>query len=144
MCKKIVLSIIVVGIVMTILGFISQATWVPALHPTLMQEYTSGAYRAWSDPLMSYVFVHPFVIALIMSLVYVLFNPFQKIKSIYAKGAYYGFVIWLIGTLPGMLMTLSSFSPDVVSEKTILVWTLDGLVKAVLGGIALVYIMDKK
>jgi len=144
MCKKIVLSTIIVGIVMAILGFISQATWVSTLHPTLMQEYQSGAYIAWSDPLMSYVFVHPFVVALIMSLVYLWFNPFQKIKSIYKKGAYYGFVFWLIGTLPGMLMTLSSFSPDMVSEKTILVWTLDGLVKAVLGGIALVYIIDKK
>ncbi len=144
MCKKIILSTIVVGIVMTILGFIGQATWVSALHPTLMQEYESGAYRAFSDPLMSYVFVHPFVIALIMSLVYVWFNPFQKIKDIYKKGAYYGFVFWLIGTLPGMLITLSSFSPDVVSEKTILVWTLDGLLKFVIGGVALVYLMNKK
>lgn len=141
--KKIIISTIVVGLVMLILAFVNTSTWAPILHPGMMDEYESSVYRSWEDPWMSYVFVHPFLVAFMMAITFSLFDPFKG-KLCWKRGAKFGLLFWLITIVPGMLISYSSFVETVLSGTMILVWTIDGLIKYVIGGVVLAYKFECK
>jgi len=54
--------------------------------------------------------------------------------SIANKGTQFGLAVWLIATVPGMLISYSSFT---LSLLTIISWTVSGLIEIVVAGIIL-------
>lgn len=129
--KNVIIGGIAAGFVMLILGWFVIMPVMELIWPGLMTEYESGVFRAWDDPLMSYMFIHPFVIALIMAFVFNAVQPFKK-KEFVERGIYYGLLFWLLVTVPGMLVTLSSFN---VSVEMVLSWTIEFLIEMPIAGI---------
>ena len=54
--------------------------------------------------------------------------------SSFKKGINFGLAIWIIATIPGMLVSYSCF---VLSGLTIISWVVDGLVNSVVAGLLL-------
>jgi len=129
--KNVIIGGIAAGFVMFILGWFVMMPVLEMIFPGLPAEYESGVFRAWDDPLMSYMFIHPFVIALIMAFVFNAVHPFKK-KGFVERGIYYGLMFWLLVTVPGMLVTLSSFN---VSVEMVLSWTIEFLIEMPITGI---------
>ena len=130
-CKKVVISGLAAGLVMLVLGWFVMMPLMEMIFPGLMSEYENGVFRPLNDPLMSYMFIHPFVIGLVMAYVFQVFKPFPK-KKFVGRGIHYGFMFWLLVTVPGMLVTLSSF---VVSVDMVLSWTVEFLIEMPIAGI---------
>ena len=131
-CKKVIISGLAVGLVLFVLGWVVMMPLMTMIFPGLSSEYeTSGVFRPWDDPAMSYIFLHPFVIGLVMAYIFQAFKPFPK-KKLVKRGICYGFMFWLLVTVPGMLMTLSSF---MVSLDMVLSWTLEFLIEMPIAGI---------
>jgi len=58
--KKILLSGLVAGLAMTIVGSALNMLW-EKVFPGLAAEYATALFRPWSDPLMSLIFIVPFL-----------------------------------------------------------------------------------
>lgn len=140
--KKVLIGGIVAGVVLLVLMFTVNSFIGSLIHPTMQQEFQNGAYRPFTDPLMSYIFVHPFVIAIVMAYIYYLFSPF-KVEKPLMKGLKYGLVVWLVAGLPGMLMTYSGYAETVTSGPMVLSWTVTGLINMLAAGLVIAY-LDKK
>lgn len=128
--KKVILPGLLTGLVMLIIGYLLSQLF-SALWPSLQMEYQNvSLFRPWSDPLMSLMFVQPFIIGLILALFW------QNIKSAFAnmpncnKGLCFGFGYWLIA-LPGMVMSYGSFP---ISLSMVLSWTFSILIQALVAG----------
>ena len=130
-CKKVIIGGLAAGLIMLILGWFVLMPVLGMIFPGLQAEYESGIFRPWDDPLMSYMFIHPFIIGLVMAYVFQAFKPYPK-KSLVMRGISYGFMFWLLVTVPGMLVTLSSFN---VSVEMVLSWTLEFLIEMPIAGI---------
>ena len=131
--KKIVVSGLVAGVADLIIGTLLLSKIFEIIFPGLSAEYeTSGLFRPWSDPLMSLVFIYPFVLGLIIAFVWDKTKKLVSGKDYIEKGLRFGCIYWLITGIPGMLMSYSSFP---VSFTMILSWSLTGLVDAVLAGV---------
>ncbi|MFA5349601.1 MAG: hypothetical protein WC309_04555, partial [Candidatus Paceibacterota bacterium] len=79
-----------------------------------------------------------------IALAYLIFKPFENIKKPCTQGIYFGFTLWFLMIIPGMLMTYTSFSESFVSAAMVLLWTVDSLVKFLIAGIALIYLENRK
>ncbi|MBN1881511.1 MAG: hypothetical protein JW885_04995 [Deltaproteobacteria bacterium] len=101
--------------------------------PGLMAEYANiWLFRAWNDPLMSIYFAYPFVMGLALAWFWNRVKSTFRGKSAWGRGALYGFAYWIIATIPGMVITYSSFQ---ISFPMVLTWTVSGLIGAVAGGL---------
>jgi hypothetical protein len=130
-CKKVIIAGIAAGIVMLIVSFGLMPVW-DMIFPGLSAEYTdSGIFRPWDDPWMSYIFIQPFIMGMILAFVFNEVHPFKKMEWI-KRGLFYGFTFWALVTIPGMLVTYSSF---LVSANMVISWTIDGLIGLLLAGI---------
>lgn len=127
------------GVVMLAASLVLMPVW-NAVFPGLQAEYYNAMFRPWSDPRMSYIFVHPFVLGLAMAYAYDYFGKSFKGRDYLRQGAAYGFVVFVLASIPGMLMTYSSFS---VSAEMVLSWTLNGLVQLLAGGAALAWAWNR-
>lgn len=133
-CKKVILAGIPAGLVMLAVSFGLMPVW-DMIFPGLSAEYVdSGIFRPWSDPWMSYIFIQPFITGLILAFVFNGLHPFKKMKWL-KRGLFYGFVFWSLVTIPGMLVTYSSF---LVSANMVISWTLNGLIGLLLAGLIVV------
>ena len=130
-CKKVIIGGLAAGLVMLILGWFVMMPIFGMIFSGLQAEYESGVFRPWTDPLMSYMFIHPFIIALVMAYVFQAFKPYPK-KDDVMRGISYGFAFWALVTVPGMLVTLSSF---MVSFDMVLSWTVEFLIEMPIAGI---------
>jgi len=101
------------------------------IFPLLKSEYTnSHLFRPWSDPLMSVYYIVPFLTGIILVWIW------DSIKEIIpgskiVKGIRFGLGYW-ITTLPGMIMTYSSFS---LSFIIVLSWTITTLAQSIIVGL---------
>jgi hypothetical protein len=128
---KIISTGLIAGLVMLVASV--ALMWIfPYMFPGLNAEYSkTGMFRSWSDPLMYYVYLNPIILGLILSWVW------QKIKTLYKgkksinNGIKFGLTVWIISTVPGMLMTLSSFN---ISLLMVFTWALTGFIQLVLAG----------
>jgi hypothetical protein len=88
--------------------------------PSMNTEYSNEQiFHPWSDPLMNLYYIYFFLLA------FGLAWAWNKSKSLFAKTYLanvlnFTLVYWLISTIPGMLMTISSFK---VSGIMVLSWT---------------------
>lgn len=94
------------------------------LFPSLASRYQNPAiFRPWDDPLMMAYFGYPFVLGVAASYLW------DKVK---AKSALeFAKLYFVIATIPGMYITLSSFQ---VSYGMVLSWALVGFVQAFVAG----------
>jgi len=131
-CKKVIIGGLAAGLVMLVLSWFILMPILGMIFPELPTEYeTSGVFRPWDDPLMSYMFIHPFILCLVMAYVFQAFKPYPK-KDDVMRGISYGFMFWLLVSIPGMLATLSSFA---VSFDIVLTWTVEFLIEMPIAGI---------
>ena len=134
MNKKIVTIGLLAGVVMLITTMVLN--WLfGVLFPSLEVEYKNSAlFRPWSDPLMSYIFVHPFIVGIILSWVWDKTKGLFKERDIFWRCCQFAVTYWLI-TLPGMFVTYSTFP---VSLVMVLSWSLSGLAQVVVAGLVFV------
>ena len=132
--KKIIISGLIAGIIMLIVGMALNYVFEVILFPSLAHEYANvnGFFRPWSDPLMSIYFIYPFIFGVILAWTW------NKVKSLFVSpvywknGVYFGLSIWFISSIPGMIMTYSSFN---VSLTMIFSWLISGLINAIIAGL---------
>lgn len=125
--KKIIVPGFLAGAAMLAASLVLNPVFA-AILPELQMEYQNPAlFRPWSDPLMSLIFVHPFVVGVILAWVW------DKTKKIVKTGVMFGIIYWIVA-LPGMLISYSSF---LVSLIMVLSWSLSGLLQALTAGIIL-------
>ena len=132
MFRKIIVTGLLAGLVMLAvsvgLSFLSNLAL-----PGLMAEYgNTGLYRPWDDPLMSIYFAYPFVMGLALAWFWNRIQNAFSGKSAWGRGLRYGFAYWIIATIPGMVITYSSF---VVSLPMVVTWSVFGLIGALAGGL---------
>lgn len=100
--------------------------------PQMAAEYQNPAlFRAWSEPLMQLYFLYPFIFALVLVWLWSKTKTVVPGDSAWAKGAKFGLAIWLVASVPGMLISYASFQ---VSFLMVFSWTLGGLVSLILSG----------
>jgi hypothetical protein len=130
--KKIILPGIIIGVVNLILGM--SVSYLFMIFPSVAADYTNaGIMRPWSDPIMSLFFLCPFVSGIIFAWAW------NKAKSLFQgtwakRGVKFGFAMWLIASVPGMLISYSSFP---LSILTIISWTIAGLAEGIAAGLIL-------
>lgn len=137
MVKDILVPGLAAGIVMLI-AFMAVGWVFNMIFPGLQSEYYNPMFRPWSDPLMMYMYVHPFIVGIIMAAVYSKVKKLVKGKNWYEKGMRYGFYWWIVYGIPGMLMTVSTFT---VSIPMVVSWTVAGLIEYMLAGKVLAKMM---
>jgi hypothetical protein len=117
--KKVVIFGLVAGALMLAVSIVLSLI-ISTIFPQAMAEYSnSQIFRQMDDPLMYYFFLHPFVMGIILSLIW------PKVKGLIGgeglkKGLVYGFYVWLFFGVPGMLMSISSVQ---VSTFLVGTWT---------------------
>lgn len=132
--------VLIAGIAVTIVGAIfSMLTcgwlfnWVYLLEPTNVwkpMEDLGGMWYLWVN-------LGGLFIGIIFALVYALLYKGIP-KTGVRKGICYGFLVWLIGTVPGMFATYMFMA---VATTVVIYWTVSGLVQYLLLGavIGLIY-----
>lgn len=98
--------------------------------------YASSDPALWKD--MSgnwwvYNLVFNLLVGLILTLVYSVFYKALP-DSGAIRGLQYGFWIWIIGVVPGLLMTLLSIA---VPEELVVVWLISGLFNYLISGLVI-------
>lgn len=107
---------------------------ISAIFPDSMAEYSnSEIFRQMDDLLMYYFFLHPFVMGVILSFIW------QKVSGQIngegmVKGLAYGFYVWLLFGVPGMLISISTFQ---VSAFLVGTWTVSILAQYLAAGVAI-------
>jgi hypothetical protein len=100
--------------------------------PSIQLEYQNQEiFRSVSDPLMSYFYIEPFLLGCILLWVWGKFNLIIKGDSQLEKGLRFGLIYWII-TLPGLVMTFTSFK---VSLLIVISWSISNLISAVFSGV---------
>lgn len=129
--KKIIFPGLLAGLAMLLVSMASMPFW-NAVFPTLQKEYMNpSVFRPWSDPLMSVMFLHPVVLGFILAWIWDNVHGAIKAKG-YQKGLWFGFAFWMASSVPGMLISYSSF---IISFAMIISWTLTGLVQVLCAGL---------
>jgi len=131
--KKIILPGLVAGLIMLVLGFATSYLFM--IFPSVAADYANtNIMRSWSDPLMSLFFVSPFILGIGLAWVW---NRTKTLFSgtLWRRGANFGLIYFLIATIPGMIMSYSSFP---LSFLTVLSWTIGGLLNGIISGWVLV------
>lgn len=128
--RKIILPGIIVGVVNLILGM--AVSYLFMVFPSVVNDFANPyLMRPWSDPLMPLFFLYPFVLGIALAWAW------DKTKSVLRgtwinRGIMFGLTIFLISTIPGMLISYSSFPLSII---TIISWTVSGFVCAVVAGL---------
>jgi len=125
--KRAIVQSLLVGLVLLV-AMVAIGMMMNAAMPSLASEYTKTAiFRPWSDPLMSLYYLHPFILGLVFVYVWHTIKSSFGHMSFWQKVGKFTILTSLISTLPGMLMTYSSFR---VSLGLVASWTLSGIVSA--------------
>ncbi|MFH1253320.1 MAG: hypothetical protein V1664_03260 [Candidatus Uhrbacteria bacterium] len=133
--KKVLFSGLVAGLAMAVVGFVLNMLWGETF-PGLAAEYATALFRPWSDPLMSLMFVCPFLSGLVMSKVWAtsggkicffsvcLPNPSPN-KNILGFAS-----VFILMSIIGMLMTYSCFP---MSFLMLVTWCVSMIVQYLIG-----------
>ena len=101
------------------------------IQPSIQLEYENEAiFRSWSDPLMSYFYIEPFFLGFVLIWIWDKTKALLKGRDTLQKGLRFGLIYWVI-TLPGMMMTYSSFK---VSLMMVMSWSLSTLISSIISG----------
>jgi hypothetical protein len=130
--KKVILPGLLAGLTMLVISMLlTQVNNI--ILPDLQTEYTNPAlFRPWSDPLMSLIFVEPFIVGLILAWLWHQTKCLIKSPGL-QKGLKFGLIYGVIG-MPGMIMSYSSFP---ISLTMTLSWTVSGFIQVIGAGLVL-------
>jgi len=129
--KKVISSGLLAGLGMVVAGALISYL-LGLIFPSVQAEYQGNPmFRPWSDPLMSLIFVAPFIVGLVMASIW----PKMKAachpdKPCCENGVCLGLTYWFI-SLAGMVISYSTFRVSLLMVAT---WTIGGLVQALAGG----------
>ena len=127
--KKILLPGLLAGVVTLVASMALSFLFMK--FPSVAADYANtNLIRPWKDPLMSLFLVYPFVLGIILAWAW------NRSKSLFqgttvSRGIKFGLSIWLIASVPGMLISYSCFP---LSLLTIISWLTDGLVNGSIAG----------
>lgn len=125
--KKIITTGLLAGVLMLFTNLILSPVY-GLIFPSINKEYSNTAvFRPFTDPLMFYVFIHPFIVGIILAWVWIKTNNLFKEKKVFWKCCRFAIAYWFV-TVPGMLISYSTFQ---VSAIMVLSWTLTILVQSV-------------
>ncbi len=129
--KKILLSGLLAGVVMIIVALaIGQV--LNFIVPSVEKEYhNQNLFRPWSDPLMSLMFVEPFILGIILAWIWSKVKDLIKHEAFWRRGVCFGFVYWVI-TIPGMIMSYSTFPISLIMTVS---WSASIFVQAICAGL---------
>ncbi|HOT15834.1 MAG TPA: hypothetical protein PK252_13835 [Bacteroidales bacterium] len=110
------------------------------IFPSLNDEYSNTSiFRTWEDPLMYIYFLQPFFFAFTLAWIW------TKVKKLFAEnimnaaftltGAY-----WLVATIPGMLISYSSYQ---ISSAMVLSWTVSSFFQTYVASLVIIK-MEKR
>lgn len=94
--------------------------------PSLEADYKNEQmFRPWSDPLMNLYYLFPFLVSIGLAWAW------EKSKSLFTKTYIinvlnFTLIYWLLSTIPGMIMSISSFQ---ISFIMTLSWTVSAFVQ---------------
>lgn len=132
--KKIIIPGIVAGVVLLVVSMGISAIF-NALFPQINQEYMNPSiFRPWSDPLMTLYFAYPFLLGLVLAIVWDKAKSVVSGKTYVDKGFQFGLLYFIAAGIPGMFITYSSFQ---VSLLMVINWSIAGFIEAVVAGIIL-------
>jgi hypothetical protein len=135
--KKILLPGLAAGLVMLLVSLIAGKA-IGMLFPSITAEYQNpNLFRPWTDPLMSYIFVHPFVVGLLLAWVWHKLKGLARGKDLTKKGLEFGLAFWVVSSIPGMLISFSTFP---LSLLMIASWTISGLLELLAAGVVLAHL----
>ena len=98
---------------------------------SISSEYQNTAiFRPFTDPLMSYIFIHPFVVGLILAWVWDKTKGLFRQRDVFWRCCQFATAYWIV-TIPGMLISYSSFQ---VSLMLIITWSLTILGQVIAAG----------
>ncbi len=133
--KKIIIPGIVTGFGILVTSLL-WSTVTGALFPSLGEEYQSGLFRPWTDPLMSLFFIHPFLVGIVLAYAWDMVKRHFEGGTDLSRAFRFGWWYFVIATIPGMVISYSSFK---MSFLMLMTWTVSGLIEAVVAG----YILGK-
>jgi hypothetical protein len=120
---------IVAGIAILVLGMVISYLFMSI--PSVAADYNNAQImRSRQDPLMSLFFIYPFVLGIALAWVWNRAKGLFK-GSACKRGTHFGLSYFIIATIPGMLISYSSFP---LSLSTIICWTVSGLISAIAAG----------
>lgn len=125
--SKLLKASLVAGLAGVFISVALMFVW-PMLFPGLEAQYFNAMFRPWSDPWMYYIYVNPFIFAFLMGVFY-----YYMKDALHGDGIRFGLLFWLL-SIPGMLMTISTFNVSVVM---VLTWTLTGLAQYLAYGLVI-------
>jgi len=133
--KKAVIAGVLAAVVSFIFSWLTCGwlfNWVYALPPIEVWKPITSTNMAFSA-------LTTLFFGIVLALVYALLYKGLPIKGL-KKGLLYGFIVWLVGTLPGMA---STYSFTVIAPGVVIYWTLIGLVHYLLLGLVIAAIYKK-
>lgn len=135
--KKIIGVGLLAGLVMTLTGVVINVVMNMVL-PELNDAYKNlGIFRPWSDPRMMMFFLVPFFTGILLTWILTKVKDLVKGVTPGSKGLNYG-LIYALTTLPGMLITYSSFN---VSLAMVMSWTVTNLIEGVVACLVIAKLM---
>lgn len=127
--KKIIFPGIIAGIAILVLSF--TISYLFMIMPSVNADYNNvQVMRSFQDPLMSLYFAYPFVLGIALAWIWNKTKGLIK-GSVWKRGIDFGFAYFVIATIPGMLISYSSFP---LSIFTIISWLVSGLIAAIVAG----------
>lgn len=129
--KKIIVPGVIAGVLMAVIGMLVSYLF-HAIWPMLATEYANTAlFRAMDDPLMMLFFLYPLLLGLVLAWVWDKTKPLFK-GNLWERAVRFAGVYVLVATIPGMLITYSSFQVSLGMTAT---WTVNGIVNGLIMGL---------
>jgi len=139
--KKIVGAGLVAGVIIFLIMIMMNFAF-EAMIPDY-GEWLAGqpGMRAWDDPMMLLFFLHPFVYGLAMAGVYSQLGDCVKARGFVKKGLVFGFLVWIVATVPGQFLVLTSMNYPLAIVAS---WAFAPLIELPLAGIGLAWFFEKR
>lgn len=129
MAKHIIVPGMLAGLAALVINVV--VGYVFMLIPSVAVDYTNPAImRDWQNPLMAFFYAAPFVQGWILAWVWEA-SKSLFLGSIWKRGMRFGIVMWLIATVPGMIVTYGCFA---LTLMTVVSWTVAGLFATIAAG----------
>lgn len=129
--KNIIVTGLVAGFAMLIVAM-AVGMLANAAMPSLAKEYeNTNLFRPWSDPIRSLYFFYPIFLGIALAWVWEKTKGVIGGESIWVRGSRFARSFWIVSTIPGILISYSSFP---VSLAMSLTWLLSSLVQLLCAG----------
>lgn len=136
--KKSIVAGIIAGIVAVIISLI--VTVGASGFTTLLYEQSANIWKPMTpmSEWLATVYIIDIIEWIIFGLIFSLLYKAVPGKG-WERGTVFGFLLWLVGTVPGMIMTYMAFA---VPDALVWLWTIQGLIIFLVAGAVLASVYD--